>query len=56
MALERIERKPAIEKAGLKKLEAGGIAKRKLLNSALDFVQSENDGQGLGGACRAAQQ
>jgi hypothetical protein len=43
MALERIARKPAGEKAGLKKLEAGGVAKRRTLSSALDFMRSEDD-------------
>jgi hypothetical protein len=43
MALKKIARKPLKESGGLKKIEAGGIAKRRLLNSALDFVQSEAD-------------
>jgi hypothetical protein len=43
MALKKIERKPLKESRGLKKIEAGGIAKRRLLNSALDFVQNEQD-------------
>jgi hypothetical protein len=43
VALKSIERKPLKESGGLKKMEAGGIAKRRLLNSALDFVQNEED-------------
>ena len=43
MALKRIERKPLKESGGLKEMEVGGIAKRRLLNSALDFVQNEED-------------
>jgi hypothetical protein len=43
MALKRIERKPLKESGGSRKMEAGGIAKRRLLNSALDFVQNEED-------------
>jgi hypothetical protein len=43
MALKRIERKPLKVSGGLKEMEVGGIAKRRLLNSALDFVQNEED-------------
>jgi hypothetical protein len=43
MAFKRIERKPLKESGGSRKMEAGGIAKRRLLNSALDFVQNEED-------------
>ena len=43
MVLKRTERKPVKESGCPGKVEAGGIASQRLLNSALDFVQSEED-------------
>ncbi len=44
MALKKVERKPLKQAGGLKKMgDGGGIAQRRLINSALDFVPDEDD-------------